>query len=352
MKILLSVARDVSRDDGTTIRAKRIFEVLNEKFDVELLGYKKLKHIPVIRFFPYSVHLARAVIRNKFDYIYCCDDHYGFLLLKIFRRLSKYIIIYEAHGIESAEFRNMKIPGIIVWFIDRLQKFVASHSDHLVTLSKDIFDFFKSYNKNIELIPVFLDSNLYQLNQKKRKEKKQQYNISDNVVLGLIGPFNIVFNKHFLVFLYENIERFDKRIKFMVIGECDNRIENDRIIYTGYIEDYIDHLACLDGVLVPSKIATTGPLNKILEPMSLGLTVFTTPAGLVGLDHATPGKDLFVSGEKELVDKIHESIFDNELIQRIGSNARHTVELHYNKEVNRGKVIKIFEHNAWNDCVN
>jgi len=343
LKILLSVARDISGNDGTSVRAKRIFEVLNEKFDVKLLGYKKFKHIPVIRFFPYSLNLVSTVIKYKFDYIYCCDDRYGFLILKIFQGLSKYKIIYEAHAIESEEFRSIKKPMIMVKFINRLEKFVASHSNHVITLSKNTLDFFKSCNNNIELIPVFLDSNLYQLNQRKRRDIRQKYKISDSVVLGLVGPFNIVFNKHFLHFLYENINRFDKRIKFMVIGNCHNRIENDRIIYTGYIEDYIDHLACLDGVVVPSKIATTGPLNKILEPMSLGLAVFTTPAGLVGLDYPTPEKDLFVSEEKELVDKIHKSIFDNELIQGIGRNARQTVKLYYSKQVNAKKVTRIFE---------
>ena len=123
----------------------------------------------------------------------------------------------------------------------------------------------------------------------------------------------------------------------MVIGDCDYRIENERIIYAGHVEDYVEHLACLDCVLVPSRIATTGPLNKILEPMSLGLPVFTTPAGVVGLDYVNPGKDILVFEEKDLVNKIHDLIFDEELIEEMGRNARHTVEVYYSKEVNAKK---------------
>jgi len=343
MKILISTPGDISKNDGTTVRAKRILKVLGTKFDVKLLGSKKFAlDIQIIRRPLRLVNLVTAILRFKFDCVYCSQDRWGFVVFKIFQKIFKYKIIYEAHSIVSEECRNVKKPMIIVKWAEYFERFIASHSYLVIALSKNTFDFFIKCNENIELIPVFLDTKLYKLNEMKRVEIRQRYKISSNIVVGLIGPFNIVFNKHFLTFLYDNISRFDKRIKFMIIGNCDKRIESERIIYAGYVEDYIDHLSSLDCVLVPSKIATGGPLNKILESMSLGLAVFTTPAGLVGLDYVTPGKDIFVFEEHELVDKMQQLMFEGTLIHQVGKNARHTVEVYYSKEVNTKKLTKLF----------
>lgn len=344
MRILIATPGDISKNDGTSIRAKRVFEVLDEQFDVKLIGYKKFVFdIPKVRFFLQLANRVSIIIRHKFDYIYLCHAQHDFLIFKLFQTFFKYKIIYEAHSIVSEERRNMKKTTISVKWAEYLERFVASHSHLVIALSINTFDFFRKCNKNVVLIPVFLNSDLYKLDEIKTVEIRRKYKISTDVLIGLIGPFSIIFNKHFLTFLYENINRFDNRIKFMIIGHCDYRIENERIIYTGYVQDYIDHLSCLDCVLVPSRIATTGPLNKILEPMSLGLPVFTTPAGLVGLDYVTPGKDILVFEEKDVVDKIHELIFKEEFIKEIGKNARHTVETHYSKEVNGKKLTAVFE---------
>lgn len=343
LRILLSVAKDISANDGTTVRAKKIFALLNEEFNVELLGYNRFQRIPVIRFFSYLLSLASTLIRQRFDYVYGCNDLYSFPMLKIIQGLFKYKIVYEAHGIQSVEFRNRKIPVIIVWLVKRYERWVTANSDYVIALSKDILAFHEGCNKNIEVITNFVDTNRYRIDKEKRREIRQRYGIADNVVLGVIGPFYEVHNRHSLDFLRENINRFDPRIKFMVIGRCDKKIESNRLIYTGYVEDYIDHLASLDGVVIPHSIALSGPKTKIVEAMASGLPVFVTPAAFAGLNYATPGKDLFVVDEAELVDKIHESIFNSELIRQVGENARRTVELFYSKDINAQKFARIFK---------
>jgi glycosyltransferase involved in cell wall biosynthesis len=99
----------------------------------------------------------------------------------------------------------------------------------------------------------------------------------------------------------------------------------------------------LDAVLVASTFPSSGPLNKILEPMACSLPVFTTPVGAVGLDHITSGEDIFISEESELVTKVNESLFDSDLMERVGKNARRTIEKHYGVEVNKGKLITAIE---------
>ncbi|MFQ5924445.1 MAG: glycosyltransferase family 4 protein [Dehalococcoidia bacterium] len=356
MKVAVSVFSNILEDNGTTVRARRVCDALREHFDVTLIaaksgkgqrGHDQTTYISVprarqsLQIPTWVLGLLRVMLRNKFDVVFYLNDWFGFSVLHILSATHKHEAIFEAHGILSDEYRFLGRSKMVVAFAQLLEKYVMKHASAVLALSQGIFNFYMNYNHNIELVPVFVDTERYRPDIQKHQELRQDYCVSGKLI-GLIGPFNIKSNEHFLTFLHENISRFDSRIKFMVIGKCDHRIENERIIYTGYVEDYIDHLACLDCVLVPSRIATTGPLNKVLESMSLGLPVFTTPAGLVGLDYVTPGQDILVFEEKDLVNKIHESIFDEGFIEEIGKNARHTVEVYYSKEVNTKKLTKLF----------
>lgn len=220
------------------------------------------------------------------------------------------------------------------------EKFVIKYADHVIALSKNIFEFYEKYNKNIDIIPVFIDEDVFRIKKEIENKKYQR----DFKLIGLIGPFNSVVNKYSLESLYKNIKRFDDKIKFVIIGRCDNQIENEKITYTDYLEniqDYVDALSDLNAVLVPSKIATLGPLNKIIEPLSCSLPVFTTPKGMVGLYYVEDGKDILVFEEDELVNKVNELIFDDELMKKIGKNARITVEKHYSKKANGKKIIEV-----------
>ncbi|MDD1721486.1 MAG: hypothetical protein LUP95_05825 [Euryarchaeota archaeon] len=53
------------------------------------------------------------------------------------------------------------------------------------------------------------------------------------------------------------------------------------------------------------------------------MPVFTTPAGLISFDYVTPGEDIFIADESELVAKVNESLFDSDLMQRWGKSSTH-----------------------------
>ncbi|HEY5141401.1 MAG TPA: glycosyltransferase [Methylococcales bacterium] len=97
------------------------------------------------------------------------------------------------------------------------------------------------------------------------------------------------------------------------------------------------------GWAIPSKFSSFGALTKVLEPMACSVPVFTTPAGLVSFDHVTLGEDIFICDESELVAKVNESLFDVDLMELVGKNARCTVETHYSTAANSEKFIKVIE---------
>ena len=355
MKIAVSTLSDISMDDGTSVRAKRVFELLQKEYDCTLIirgrGQSKADNVEEIK--PsklWNVQLIPVVRKGRFDLIYCADDLWGFFTYFALAKLYNFKIVFEAHGILSLE-REQRLPDpspidkVRIKMLKWREKFAVEHADCIIALCSDIYKHYAAFNKRIFLVPVFVDETRF----KRRKNKAQCSEDDEGKTVGLIGPFaqDIGINTYTLDFVYKNIDKFDERIKFTVIGACDyKQIRSERIQYVGYLkkfQDYVDQLTLLDAVLVASRFPTSGPLNKILEPMACSVPVFTTPVGSVGLDYVTSGEDIFIREESELVTQVNESLFDSDLMERMGKNARRTIERHYGIEVNNKKLISVIE---------
>jgi glycosyltransferase involved in cell wall biosynthesis len=209
----------------------------------------------------------------------------------------------------------------------------------VVALSMDIFRFYRRYARHIQLVPVFVDTRDYDLILANRSARRSKFR--GRKVVGVIGPFDTKWNEGSLEFLEETINKFDHRITFAIIGKCNERKIIPRSFYTGYVSDFIALLSRLDAVLVAAKISTSGPLNKIIEPMACSLPVFTTPEGFVGMDYAIPEKDIVVAKRSDMVRTVNSLIFDEALMSAIGKSARRTVEKHYSSVVNAKKLFRI-----------
>jgi len=345
-KIAISVVVDIFDDEGTTVRPKRVAELLKNNFDTCFINrsssdLNEINGIPVHIVRPagtklWNLKLFGLLSGNDFDFVYCSSDWFGFLTYFILKRFYDYKIIFEAHTIISEEFKERKAHPFKIFFFQVLEKFAIKHSDYVVALSENIYEYY-SYNKNIELVHVFIDEKLFipNVNKKINDDKK---------VIGLIGPFDEFSNQYFLEFLRKNIDQFDDRISFRIIGKCQDKIQHPRIEYTGYmnsIHDYVNILSSLDGLLVPSRVATLGPLNKIIEAMACSVPVFTTPKGIVGLYNIKPGQEIYVLEEDDLVCGLNNHVFSDELIN-IAKNGRLYVEKYYSKKANEKKLLRIF----------
>ena len=361
MKVAVSCLCDISKSDGTSVRAKSVFELLQKKYDCTLIirgeHDSKCDNVEIIR--PsklWNFQLIPVVLKNRFDLVYCASDFWGFFTYFVLAKLLTYKVILEAHGVLSLE-REERYPDpssvdkVRIKMLKWREKFAVKHADCVIALSQDICKCYCKFNKRVFIIQNFVDEKQF------KPQKSSRERISDGKErkkVGLVGPFfrhydksrDFLVNSYFLDFVYENINRFDTRINFIVIGQCDYKIANERISYTGYLSDfhdYVDQLTLLDAVLVPSKFSSFGALTKMLEPMACSVPVFTTPEGLVSIDYATPGENIFVFDEAELVAKVNESIFNAELMERVGTNARRTVEEYYSKTANSKQLIAVID---------
>lgn len=350
-KIAVSVIGNIARTDGTTIRARSIVRLIGGKYEIfiitraesigsELLRSLSLKKKALILVNPegtkfWNLKLIPLVLRNRFNCIYCVADMFGFITYHLLSRLLKYKIIFEAHALSHKEIEQVSRVRAIIYLL--LETFIGKNADAIIALSGVTYSFYRRLNENTSFIPVFVDDEVFKDCSKKQVNKIEK-------VIGLVGPFNIIANRYQLDFLYTNLDKFDERIRFKVIGKCDKRLSNSRMEYVGYLEsteEYLRTLCQLDALLVPAKIATFGPKNKILESMACGVPVFTTYKGIVGLDFAKPGENIIVCQEGELVETINQLLLNEAYLEKVSLAARKTVEESYSEQVFSMKLFGV-----------
>jgi glycosyltransferase involved in cell wall biosynthesis len=52
---------------------------------------------------------------------------------------------------------------------------------------------------------------------------------------------------------------------------------------------------------------------------------------------------MLVCDEAELVEKVNKNLFDVDLMEKVGKNARYTIEKYYSKTVNSKKLIAVID---------
>jgi len=279
-----------------------------------------------LRFLVANFKFIRESIRNNVDLVYAEGALFLLPALFLVSRLAKIRFIYEAHALGHRENAQWSAVGGFLWRC--LESFMGKSASGVVALSGQTHRFFLRFNRNVFFVPVFIDMKLFRPRDPGRQE-------SVGPSAGLVGPFKGQFNRFQLDFLAENLSKLDSRIKVTTIGKLDAPIVDGRVKNLGFVKgesEYARELAKLDALLVPVKIGTFGPKNKILEVMACGVPVFTTPEGTFGLDFARPDENIFVFPEDELVRQLNSLIFQPG-IREVGLRGRAMVEHNYSEGV-------------------
>lgn len=349
MKIAVSSLSNIRENDGFSLRVKAIFKVLKAHYNVYLIirgdneDEKKFKNTIIVK--PkntkfWNLKLIPIIIKNKFDCIYIIGDIFGFLTYYLLSKIYKYKIIYESTGILYEIQKSVHSPSLLVKLYQILEAFAYKHADQVIAVAGYIYEYCKGYNKNVDFVPLFMDEKLF------KKNNAIKYNNASSKFIGLIGPFEDSSSRYSLDFLYKNLDEFDDRIIFRVIGRCDYKIEAERVIYTGYIDstqDYINQLSSLEGVLVLEG-DDPGPYTKVIEAMACSLPVFIGSRLELGLDFLQSGKDIFIFREDEIIEKINDLIFNEEQMKEIGRNAQITFEKYYSRKTQERRLRDILEN--------
>jgi glycosyltransferase involved in cell wall biosynthesis len=248
-------------------------------------------------------------------------------------------LIYEIHSIISKECAERGAGGDTIREILASEKKVVSSADYVVVLSDEAEEFYRLINPQITVIPATV--------KEVSCNAKQLVGSGDGTKkVGLVGPYDNPRNLAELRFVYENLGRFDGRIRFRVLGIFSERMDDPRMEYLGFLaskQDFLESISALDAVIVPSRIATFGPLTKIVETMMCGVPVFTTPKGATGLSHLVDGVNIFISPEEDIVERVNKSLFDDSLMRRVGAEAKRTIHEHFSAEANSKKLFELVD---------
>jgi glycosyltransferase involved in cell wall biosynthesis len=286
----------------------------------------------------------QEILFKKYDWIYIVNDPYLVLLCHLVRKLGfgQYRIAYDI-CLTSKLLKLKCLKSKIREIVDR---FALYYSNLVVTTSEKGAKQLADFQEKVIIVPNFVDLKAFQRDEERRLEIRRKYGLKpEEKVVGLVGPFDNVYNRHFLRFLKSNIERFDRRIKFLIIGNYEKQefFKHENVIWTGYVEDYIAHLSALDCLLIPRNIPTEGAMNKAIEAMSLGIPVFTTPIGHANLDYLEPGRHVFVYPEGELPEAINKLLFDEKSMAKAKQEAYIQIERFYSARAVKERLLNLLE---------
>ncbi len=123
--------------------------------------------------------------------------------------------------------------------------------------------------------------------------------------------------------------------KFYIVGNKPTdevrRLASDAVVVTGFVEEVAAYLMRSAVVAVP-MISGAGIQNKILEAMSMGGCVVTTPIGFEGLCREE-GAPFVASSAREMIDVISRLFDSADLRSSVGRQAKEYVRNHYSEEV-------------------
>ncbi|MFC2039440.1 glycosyltransferase [Chloroflexota bacterium] len=325
-------AKNGGRGGGDVAKVKQVRELLSGSCEVRVFGFRYFSDsgkLVWVLLAPYWIlTLASEVLRTRWDSVYCFNQRYIVIYVWFLRLLTlrRYRIFYDV--LLTWQLRSSGIYRKFRW---RVEYSAIKCADTLVANSEWAREIL-SQGRETLLLPATVNVSVFQEQEEKRHEIRARYFTTDkDRIVGIIGPFDSEYNRPLLTFLAANIERFDDRIKFMVMGKFNERdeVRHENVIHTGYVDDYIAHLSALDAVLVVRNTPTDGPINRIVEAMAMELPVFANPIAARTIDHVTWGENIFVFEESEIARKTNELIFNDELLREAGRKARSIAKNHY-----------------------
>ena len=131
----------------------------------------------------------------------------------------------------------------------------------------------------VQILPNGLDYDKFEFNEKIRLELRKELNISNKLVFGHVGRFNVQKNHKFLIEIFKEIHDKNKDSILLLIGEgeLENEIKeqvsrlnlNSCVKFLGAQADVSKYLMAMDLMVFPSFFE--GMPNVIIESEATGL---------------------------------------------------------------------------------
>jgi glycosyltransferase involved in cell wall biosynthesis len=147
--------------------------------------------------------------------------------------------------------------------------------------------------------------------------------------------------------IFPEILKAHPDVNFYIVGQKPPKkvkeLECENIIVTGFVESIADEYRNSAIAVSPVRVGA-GTLNKVLEPMAMGLPVVSSPIGFEGIG-AAHGDEIVLAGNKEeFVNSIVNLLSDQSYRQHIGEGGRNLVTRYFGWDKVSERLENYFYH--------
>jgi hypothetical protein len=232
-----------------------LLQKMNFEFLFSRWELKNIKTDVVLLEFPYLYHIAKII------------SHYN----------NNCQIVMMAHNIEHQYYKREWSK--VWWLIKLYEDYVLKRVNKIICISQHDYEYIKRINKNVELIKLWVSSEIYTNDGDAHNFDNWKFNIL------FYWSLKLQFNKEALNFVYN--ELCPKLSNEYQINVCWKNIDGlpnkDNLKFQWFVEKIEDYIRWSDAVVVPIN-QTVGVNMRILESLYCWKIVLTTPACLKWLD--------------------------------------------------------------------
>ncbi|ARF09605.1 glycosyltransferases group 1 [Indivirus ILV1] len=302
----------------------------------------------------YIVSVIKLAVKTNAKIIYGVSDYLNGLVAMYSSKFLNIKSVYEVRGFEGDIIMSMKpeLKGsnIIKMMTDQEQK-IIKNVDLIITnnqiLGDKILEIINDKEK-LKIIGDFVDTEKFKPDENKRKELREKYNITNEIVIGYIGSISNCQGIEYILECLKLLLGENKLVKFALIGSgshedyINNYIEElelgNHVINIGEIDYNIinEYYNMMDIMIYPKKNYEWCKYTcsyKTIEAMSMGKAIIMSNF---------MKQDCVISIEQEnrndLFEKIKMMIADPEKIKNYGDKARQWI-----LENKKNSKIELFE---------
>lgn len=368
MKILIATDNYPPRYDGISRFLTEITPALSKEYDVHVLAPDfgptedswpvtklSVSRIRVGDFHPSSLHFFKIFkIVRKFDVVFLqALGPVGGLALLAAKILRKKIVLYT-HSIEwelvPRSLSNQWLWRILPGFIKGLDRIFYRWIHLLIMPSKSVSELYywnKIDNKRV-IINLGVDVDKFKPAKSKSAAKRKVGLEEEVIVVGYHGRLAREKDLRTLMrsFVQLRARNQDKRFHLLIVGdglrEIRQMLERDDVTVTGFQEDVVPFLQAMDLYVMPSLTETS--CLSVMEAMSCGLSVVSTPVGYVK-DYISDGENGLLFPEKDTIVLLKqlESLLDGRRRSKFGRAARRTMVEKFSWDTTRKEILEVFE---------
>lgn len=222
------------------------------------------------------------------DIIFERYSFFSFAVAYVARKKDIPFFLEVNNTIEQDIVRSIKLKKLGRW----IEKYVLQKARHIFTVSQFLKNHIKSNieEKKITVLSNAVDEKLFNPEKVDSTHIINEYNLKDKIVIGFVGLFVPWHGLDFLLDIFNEILKSNKRVHLLLVGDGPERSKiehfialhnlHDNISITGFVkhDEIPTFIFSMDIAVMPNSNPHGSPM-KIFEYMSMGKPVIAPSYG-------------------------------------------------------------------------